>query len=206
MKPVVVDIETSGIDFVKCGIWQIGAVDLETKEEFLEEARIDDEDKIVEISGSDKKVLEVIGKTEEELRDSNKQSQKELLEKFFNWMSTRKMRNLVCQGPQFDVSMFKIKAEKYELKIPFHHRAFDTHSIAQTKYFELNKKFLVNEDENFSGMNLSNMLKFCGMEDNRGAHNAIEDAKLTAECFSRLKFGEKLLDEYSEFEIPEELK
>jgi len=41
---IVLDIETSGLDSVKCGIWQIGAIDLATNEEFLEEARIDDED------------------------------------------------------------------------------------------------------------------------------------------------------------------
>lgn len=204
MKPIVMDIETSGIDFVKCGIWQIGAIDLETKEEFLEEARIDDEDQIVNIRGSDKTVLEVIGKTEEELRDKDKQSQKELIEKFFNWVIKRKMKNFVCQGPQFDVAMFRIKAEKYGLKMPFHYRAFDTHSIAQVKYFELNKEFLT-EDKDFSAMNLKNILKMCGMEDNRGTHNALEDAKLTAECFSRLVFGEKLLERYSKYEIPQEL-
>ena len=44
MKPVVLDIETSGINFEKCGIWQIGAIDLNTGEEFFEDCRIDDED------------------------------------------------------------------------------------------------------------------------------------------------------------------
>ena len=32
MKPIVMDIETSGLDLVKCGIWQIGAIDLNTME------------------------------------------------------------------------------------------------------------------------------------------------------------------------------
>ncbi|MEN7982022.1 MAG: 3'-5' exonuclease [Nanoarchaeota archaeon] len=203
MKPIVVDLEMSGIDFVKCGIWQIGAIDLETKEEFFDECRIDDEDKYLD--GGDKPLIEVIGKTEEELRDSNKQSQKELLEKFFNWVKTRKMKTLVCQNPTFDIGFLWTKSKKYRLEIPFHHRSFDTHSIAHTKYFEMKKEFLI-EDKDFSELGLKNILKMCGMEDNRKAHNALEDAKLTAECFSRLMFGEKLLKEYSEFEIPEELK
>ncbi len=203
MKPVVVDIETSGIDFVRCGIWQIGAIDLETKEEFLDECRIDNEDEYR--NDGDKPLFEIIGKTEAELRDESKQSQKELLEKFFEWMEKRSMKNLVCHNPQFDFTMLKLKAEKYGLKIPFHHRSFDTHSIAHTIYFQKHKKFLT-EDKDYSKMGLSNILKMCGMEDNRKEHNALEDAKLTAECFSRLMFGEKFLDEYSKFEIPEELR
>jgi DNA polymerase-3 subunit epsilon len=205
MKPIVVDLEMSGLQIDKCGICQIGAIDLETKEEFFDECRIDDEDQMIEEPSASKSIFEVLGMTEEELRDPNKQSQKELLEKFFNWLKTRKMKNLVCTNPTWDVGFLWTKAKKYGLEIPFNHRSFDTHSIAHTKYFELNKKFLT-EDKDYSEMGLKNTLKFCGMEDNRDTHNALGDAKLTAECFSRLIFGEKLLDEYLEYEIPEELK
>lgn len=204
MKPISVDLEMSGIDSVRCGIWQIGAIDLETKEEFFDECRIDDEDEILDIPDATKKVLEVIGKTEEELRDKNKQSQKELLEKFFAWIKTRSMKTLVCQNAM-DISFLDVKLRKYGLEKPFNFRFFDTHTIAHTKYFEQNKKFLT-EDEDYSNMSLKNILKMCGMNDNRKAHNALEDAKLTAECFSRLMFGEKFLEEYKEFEIPKELK
>jgi len=41
---IVVDIETSGIDYNRVGIWQIGAIEFENQ--FLEESRIDDEDEI----------------------------------------------------------------------------------------------------------------------------------------------------------------
>ncbi len=206
LLPVAVDIETSGVDKVKCGIWQIGAVDLNTMEEFLDEARINDEDEVVNIPGG-KPCLEVIGKTEEELRDKNKQSQKQLLEKFFNWVGERKMKNFVCQNPQFDLVFLEIKAKKYGLDKQFHFRAFDTHSITQTRFFDLNKKFLIRGEEDFSGMDLTNVLKFCGFpEDPRKSHNALEDAKLTAECFLRLMFGKNLFPEYAEFKIPRELK
>jgi len=204
MKPISLDIETSGTHFVKSGIWQIGAYDLETGEEFLEESRIDDEDILFNHPTDKRTVLEVIGKTEEELRDKEKQSQKQLLENFFEWVSKRPMKNFLCQNPQFDVAFFNIRAVKYGLKMPFNWRAFDLHNIAQTRYFDLNKEFLIKEDH--SDMGLTNILKFCGMEDNRKAHNALEDAKLTAECFSRLMYGENLFQEYSQYEIPEELK
>ena len=104
---IVLDIETSGLNQVKCGIWQIGAIDLDTMEEFLEEGKIDEEDEINETA------LQIIGKTEEELRDKNKQSQKQLLENFFEWIEKRKMKNFLCQNPQFDVAFLEIKARKY---------------------------------------------------------------------------------------------
>ena len=204
MMPIALDIETSGTNFLKCGIWQIGAIDLNTMEEFLEEGRIDDDDEILNMLGDSKPVLEVIGKTEEELRDKNKQSQKELLEKFFKWVEGRKMKTFLCQNPVFDMGIINIRANKYGLNIPFHFRSFDLHSIAQLKYYDLNKNFLMEEDH--SGMGLKNALIFCGMDDKRGAHNALEDCKLTAECFSRIVDGENLFPEYSGFEIPEVLK
>ncbi|MCK5149906.1 3'-5' exonuclease [Candidatus Pacearchaeota archaeon] len=201
MKPIVLDIETSGIDKVKCGIWQIGAYDLNTGEEFLQESRIDDEDEILNLT--DKPIFEVIGKTEAELRNVNKQPQKQMLVNFFGWVKQRPMKNFLCQNPQFDVTFLDIKARRYELKIPFHYRSFDLHNIAQTRYFDLNEKFLIKEDR--SGMDLTNVLKFCGMEDNRQAHNALEDCKLTGECFSRLIYGKNLFPEYAEYKISEVL-
>jgi DNA polymerase III epsilon subunit-like protein len=203
-KPIVMDIETSGLDMMKCGIWQIGAVDLENMEEFFDEARIDDEDQIIGNPNEDQGVLEIIGKTEEELRDTKKQSQKELIKKFLKWISKRSMKIFVCQNMSFDVAFLKIKVRKYGLKKEFHHRNFDLHSIAQSKYFELNKKFLVEEDH--SAMGLSKILEFVGMEDNRKIHNALEDCKLTAECFTRLMIGKKIFPEYAKFNIPTELK
>ena len=202
MKPIVLDIETSGIDKVRCGIWQIGAYDLSTGTEFLQEGRLDDEDEIV--NGGQKPVLEIAGKTEEELRDKNKQSQKQLLENFFDWVDERLMKNFLCQNPQFDVAFLEIKAMKYGLKIPFHYRSFDLHNLAQVKYHDSHNGFLIKDGH--SDMGLGNILEFCGMKDNRKDHNALEDCKLTGECFSRLMYGKNLFPEYAQYEIPEVLK
>lgn len=204
---IVVDIETSGGNFEKCGIWQIGAIELENSNNvFLEEARLDDSDEVLNSTNLKdfKPVLEVIGRNEEQLRDKNKQSQKQLLESFFIWCSKIKNRDLICHNPQFDYGFLWFKANKYGLKLPFYHRCFDLHSIAQQKYFQLKGEFLIKEDT--SDMGLGNILKFAGMKDNRKAHNGLEDAKLEAECFSRIVFGKNLLKEFSEFKIPEDLR
>lgn len=201
--PIVLDIETSGLDLVKCGIWQIGAIDLNnTSKYFLQESRIDDEDKLV--NTGKKPLLEIIGKTEAELRDEKKQSQKKLLQKLSEWIKERSIKNLLCQNPQFDAGFLEIKFNKYGLKRPFHYRSFDLHNIAQNRYFDLHGKYLLKE--NHSDMGLANILKFCGLEDNRQEHNALEDCKLTGECFSRLLLGKNLFSEYSKHKIPRYLK
>lgn len=209
LLPIVVDIETSGGNPIEHGIWQIGAVDLNTMEEFIDEARIDEEDKVLD------EALRIIGKTEEELRDSNKQSQKELLEKFFAWIKTREMKNLLCHLPEFDQGFLRNKSVRYfgnDFFWPDFHRAFDSHTLAQNKYFEINGKFLITEEGN-SDMGLRNTLKLCGIKDERRGretdgepHNALEDARLTAECFYRLMFGKNLFPEFEKFEVPEVLR
>jgi DNA polymerase III epsilon subunit-like protein len=192
---IVVDIETSGLDFEHLGIWQIGAIELENPaNSFLEEARIDDNDVINPNS------LKIIGKTEEELRDKTKRSQKELLSDFFEWAKKIEIKDCICQNPQFDWSLLYMKAMKYRLDFPFIHRAYDLHSIAQLKHFQLKGKFLIKK--NITDMGLSKILIFVGMLDTRKEHNALEDAKLTAECFSRIVYGKNLIDAYKDFTIP----
>ncbi|MDP2628393.1 MAG: exonuclease domain-containing protein [Nanoarchaeota archaeon] len=201
---IVLDIETSGTDFLKCGICQIGAIDLETLEEFFEEGRIDDEDEIVNIGKDKLACLEVLGKTEEELRDNTKQSQKELLSKFFKWIEKRSTNFFLCHNPVFDLAFLNNKASKYGIERTFHHRSFDLHTVAQMKFYELYHLFSIKDNE--VKMGLKNILNFCGIEDNRKFHNSLEDAKITAECFSRLLEGKNIFPEYSKFEIPDYLK
>lgn len=216
IMPVVLDIETSGLDRTRCGVWQIGAIDLNTMEEFLQESRIDNDDFI------ESDALIVIGKTEEDLRDEQKISQRELLDNFYRWIEKKSMRNVLCQNPQFDVAVLEMRAKKYGIKKTIQHRAFDLHTIAQAMHLKINGEFLIKSSKdggNFeSDMNLTNVLKFCGLPDKRkqlmdgkvtqegNPHNALEDCKLTAECFSRLLYGKNMFPEFKKYEVPEELK
>lgn len=215
---IVLDIETSG-DLIpdKRGIWQIGAIELENPDNFfIEESRIDDSDEI------DEQALKVIGKTESYLRDKTKQTQKQLIEKFFNWAKKIKNKDLICHNPQYDYDFIYIKAKKYNLPVPFNHRCFDIHSLAQLKFYQINKKFnfKIKNNELSSDFSLSNILSFCGIQDKRISiemkdgnikkegtpHNGLEDAKLTAECFSRIVYGKTLIKEFKDIPIPNYLK
>ena len=193
---IALDIESSGLDSGSCGIWQIGALELENPQNsFFEEARIDKEDIIIE------EALELTGKTEADLRDSGKQSQKQLILNFLEWAKTCKTRIMVGQNIGWDISFIQNKCIKYnildKLRDAINFRALDIHTLAQLRYKEKHGEFLLKEDGR-SDMNLSNAIKFCGLEDTRAVmedgkivkegtpHNALEDAKLTAECFRRL--------------------
>ena len=124
---------------------------------------------------------------------------------------------MICHNPQFDYSFLKIKAKKYSLDFPFPYKCFDLHSIAAIKYYEINGRFFINED-NESGMNSSAIFEFCGIPDQRirlkkgeiakegTPHNGLEDAKIEAECFYRLIYGKNLLPEFEQFSIPPYLK
>ena len=208
---IVVDIETSGnFDPERNGIWQIGAVEFDNPHNtFLQEARIDDEDNIEDSS------LKVTGKTVKEFRDKSKQSQKQLLQNFFNWASKINNRTLVAFNTPFDYGFLYLRAKKYGLEFPFSHRTFDLHVFAVARYFEIHKKLPIEEGK--SMMNLPKVIEFCGMKDKRiqlkdnkvvqegSPHNGLEDAKIEAECLSRILYGKNLILEYKEVVIPKYL-
>jgi DNA polymerase III epsilon subunit-like protein len=213
---IVLDIESSGLDSGKCGIWQIGALELENpKNYFLEEARIDDEDEVTESA------LKVIGKSEEELRDRKKQSQRQLILNYIKWLSPVREKLFMGQNIGWDISFIQNKCMRYGVMDKFREvqsqRAFDLHTIAQERYKAI-KGFYLFDEKGKSKMNLTAILEFCGLPDERilmngnkiekqgKSHNALDDCKLEGECFSRLVYGKNIFPEFSQYKIPEVLR
>lgn len=197
---LVLDTETSGIDPYKHGLISIGAVDLANpKNQFYGECELRTD---AEVS---QEAIRINGFTEKEMRDSSKQSVKDLLENFYSWASKFKIKIIAGRTPLFDFNFLKTESEKAGLKFPFHHRTIDLHSIHYAKCIELSCEIPL-KDKYFSGLDLEECLKFIGINYERKAHNALEDAKLTAECFARILYGQSLLEEYKQFEIPSYLR
>lgn len=209
---IVLDIETSGINTGKCGIWQIGALELENpKNYFLQEGRIDDEDSIEEMA------LIVTGKTETELRNRKKQSQRQLIINYLDWIDSVKEKMFTGQNVGWDISFIQNKCINYGLMDRFREvqsqRSSELHTLAQDKYFQIHGHYLVDE-KGKSKMNLSQELEFCNLPDERinvtgenvvkegKSHNALEDCMLEGEIFSRLRDGRNLFQEYKKFKIP----
>ena len=212
---IVTDIETSGLDSGRCGIWQIGALELENpKNYFLEEGRIDDEDTI------EKEALIVIGKTESELRDKRKQTQKQLILNYLNWAEKVDERIVGGHNVGWDISFIQNKSMRYGIMPQFREvsgqRTIDLHGLAQEEYRKLNGKYFLKNGK--SDMNLSKVLDFCGMKDDRiriennvvvqkgKSHGALEDCRLEGECIYRIRDGKGLFKEYSKFKVPEYLR
>ena len=193
---ISLDIETSGLDSGRCGIWQIGAIEVENPgNHFLQEARIDEEDLVEEGA------LKVTGKTEEELRDNSKQSQKQLILNFIEWAKNCKDKVILGHNVGWDIMFLENKCIRYGISNKFQeilgYKGMDTHTIAQIIHLQKEGKFFLKENGK-SDMSLPNVMKYCGLEDTRiniqkgevvkegTPHNALEDAKLTAECYRRL--------------------
>lgn len=212
---IILDIESSGLDTGRCGIWQIGAIDLQTKKEFLEEGRIDDEDLVEESA------LKVTGKTEKELRDRKKQTQKQLILNYLNWVKSAKEKMFCGENVGWDISFIQNKCLRYGIMEKFREvqsqRAIDLHTLSQNKWKKIHGEFLL-DDRGKSKMNLGATLEFCELPDNRllikdgkvekqgKPHNALDDCKLEGECYSRLTNGKNIFPEFSKFKIPEVLK
>lgn len=212
---IVLDIEASGLNNGVCGIWQIGAIELEKPEnQFIEECRIDDKDSVEEGA------IKITGTSEDKMRDSTKQSQKQLILNLFEWVKTCKDRIIIGQNISWDLTFLQNKSIQYGIENEFRKtigfKGLDTYTIGQLKYLEKNGKFAM-KDDGRGDMGLHKVLEFCGIKDNRMAldgeevkkegkpHNALEDVKLTAECFSRLMYGKTLFEGFAEFKIPEAL-
>jgi DNA polymerase III epsilon subunit-like protein len=214
---IVLDIETSGLDIGRHGICQIGAIELENPENvFCEDCKIDEQDEILLTA------MQVHGRNEAVLRDSTKQSQKQLILNFLKWTNTCKNKIVVGHNIGWDLTFISSKCVRYGLGEEFRKtlssRSIDIHAIAQLKFKEVNGDFCVNEIGR-SNMHFGKVLEFCGIKDERKSvkdnldvseegrvHDALDDVRLSAECYTRIMKGKGLFEEFKEFFIPEYLK
>jgi DNA polymerase III epsilon subunit-like protein len=196
---VVLDLETSSLDENKGSIISIGAIDFENPTNtFYGECHIP------ENAEYDPKSLEVNGFMIESIHDQSKPSVKDLLKKFLNWLSEIEDQTIAGQNVHWDLAFLKADMRKHALgDIWLGVRIVDLHTVCFTKMLELGiKPFLKN---NRTDLNLDNELEFCGISKRPGIHNALDDSKLEAECFSRLIYRKGLLNEYQDFELPDYL-
>ncbi|MFB6246286.1 MAG: exonuclease domain-containing protein [Candidatus Pacearchaeota archaeon] len=212
---IVLDIETTGVT-QNHGICEIAAIDLEDPANyFYEDCKIDDEDLV------NNAALEINGHTRDSIFDEEKQTQEQMISNYLDWVEKQEEKIFFGQIVAWDISMIEGKCVRYgfwERYIAIHRqRGLDLHTIAQEKYKELYGKFLLDE-EGKSAMGLGEILNFCGLKDERSkfsadtkikegkTHKALEDCKLAAECYKRLKEEIPHYGEFSEMPVPEYLK
>lgn len=191
---IIVDVESTGVDARLCSLLSVGAVEFENPvHTFYMECRAFD------IAHVEKEALVISGFTEAAIHDEKKQTDREVVLAFLDWMKTCKEWTLVGQNPSFDRSFLEETAHRYHINWPLAHRTIDLHSIA---YYHMRKQGIEPpQKNNHSALNLDRILKYVGLPTRSKKHNALEDAKLEAEALSRLFFQRNLLSEYAIFPL-----
>ena len=181
---IVVDIETTGMHPERNSIVSIGAVDFENYgNTFYGECRVEEGLVIDPVS------LQINGFTMKQIKDPAKPSGKELLKEFSDWVSKIEDRTIAGDNIWFDTGFLEVKMKKFRIKWPFAKRTIELHMVS-----------LLTEGLPWS---LDLILKIVGIPERRGAHNALEDALLTAEAISRLATGKGLLKKFSRHKVPD---
>ncbi|MEX2514614.1 MAG: 3'-5' exonuclease [Candidatus Paceibacterota bacterium] len=192
---IVLDTETTGIDPQKCSLLSIGALEFENpKNQFYGECRIFDGAVVHD------KALEVNGFSEAEAVDPEKPSPGELLSSFFAWSKSCAERDVAGHNVTFDTGFLLAQADRDNLTYPFSHRVVDTYSLAWMHMVQSGEEIPRKGD--WSSIDSDFIFNYVGISQERGEHNALEDAKLTAEAISRLAYNKQLLEEYQQFPIP----
>ncbi|MEK7170507.1 MAG: 3'-5' exonuclease [Patescibacteria group bacterium] len=192
---IIVDVESTGVDAKLCSLLSVGALDFDNpKNQFYEECRAFDGAHV------EKEALVVAGFTKEQIHDQRKKTDREVVLAFLEWMKTCKEWTLVGQNPSFDRDFLQETAHRYHIDWPLAHRTIDLHSIAYFRMLRAGEE--IPRKNNHSALNLDAILKHVGLPTRTESHNALEDAKLEGEAFSRLISGKPLLDEYRQFSVP----
>jgi hypothetical protein len=145
--------------------------------------------------------LAVNGFTLDECRDKTKQSTRDLIQHFEEWLNTRSIK--VIGGLHigtFDVPFFNKKATQVGLRTRLHKRSIDLHSITYAKMLELGK--IVPMTDGWSVMDTDFIHPFCGLPKEPKPHNALNGAKWEAESLYRLMNGKSLLPEFKRHPVP----
>lgn len=194
---LVIDIEASGVDYIKNSIVSIGALDFDNPtNRFYEECRIWEGAHINDES------LAITGFTHDEVNDPNKNYEGEVVRRFLEWSQHMGDRTLAGQNVSFDRDYLKAACYREGLSWDLAHRTIDTHSLA---YMHMVKRGLtppIDPEHRRSALNLDAVLNYCGIADEPEPHNALTGALSHAEVISRLLYGKKLLPEFEHFDIP----
>ena len=196
---IILDIETTGLDPELNGLLSIGAVDfLRPSETFYGECRIREGERI------DPEAIDVNGFDLEEIKDKSKQTTRDLIISFDEWLKSRSIRMVGgLHISAFDVPFLNKKALQCGVRMRLHRRTIDLHSIAYAKMQELGK--VVPMTDGWSVMDTDVIYPFVGLPKEPKPKNALSGAKWEAEALSRLMRGFGLVKELSRYPIPEYL-
>jgi DNA polymerase III epsilon subunit-like protein len=179
---IVVDVEASGVDYEKCSIISVGALDLAHPEvQLYEECRIWDG------AHEEPGASEVHGLSHEQMTDPVKQTEADLVHKFIAFAERAEDRTFAGQNVSFDRDFLRAAAMRAgHTEWPFAHRTIDTHTLCWMHMVKRGLTPPIDADKHHSALNLDAVLNYCGIPEEPTPHNALTGAKSHAEVISRL--------------------
>ncbi|MDE1924796.1 MAG: 3'-5' exonuclease [Patescibacteria group bacterium] len=195
---LIVDVEASGLDYEKCSIIAVGAIDFDNpSRQLYEECRIWDG------AHMEDDAIAVHGLSREQMIDPAKRTEAELVHTFIAFSEPMDDRTLAGQNVSFDRDFLQAAARRAgHTEWPFAHRTIDTHTLC---WMHMVKRGLIppiDPEHKRSALNLDAVLNYCGIPEEPKPHNALTGAKSHAEVISRLLYDKKLLPEFEQFSIP----
>ena len=195
MGMIVLDVETTGTNPEKNSLLSIGAVEFEKPQnQFYGEC------KIWEGAHVEDEALVINGQKREQIVDSKRDPEAELVRKFINW--TEGCADLVIAGQNvfFDVSFIEAAARRGGIQCSFSQRIIDLHSI--TFFHMLRRGMSPPLSNRKTNLNSDTILRYVGLPEEPKPHIAINGAIWEAEAFSRLIFDKFLFTRFEENLIP----
>lgn len=195
---LVTDCEMTGLEPTLHSIVSVGAVDLDNpSRQLYEECRVWDGAKIED------EALAVNGFSREQVMDSAKQTEGELVHKFIAFAQGMADTTIAGQNVFVDAAFLQNAAKRAgHTEWNFAHRVIDIHSLCWGHMVKRGVTPPLDPDKHHSKLNLEAVARYCGMPEEPKPHNALTGAKYNAEVISRLLYDKKLLPEFEQYSIP----
>lgn len=194
---ISLDVESSGLDPRTCSILSLGAVDTDNpSNQFYDECSAWDGADISD------EALAVNGFSREEVAPgAGKKTEAELIRDFIAWATDRpENRTLLAQNVPFDLGFVQAACKRAGEQSPFAHRALDLHTLC---WMHMTKREITPPTKNNrTDINLDFVLEYCGLPGEPKPHNALTGAMCHAETFARMAYNQKILPDFSTFDIP----
>jgi DNA polymerase III epsilon subunit-like protein len=192
---IVLDVETTGLDPRVHGIVSIGAVDfLNASNTFYQECRIWDGCHITD------EALAINGYSREQITDSSKKSDKEIVEEFFAWLDKTEAHTIAGQNPFYDAEMVQHVCLRNSMNFPLAKRIVDLHSTVFIHMHQRNLEIPVKNKH--SNINSDFIMTYVGIPTEPKPHIALNGAIWEAEAFSRLMHEKSLFPQFAGYPIP----
>jgi len=187
---IVVDAEMTGTDVSVHGIVSIGAVDFERPErQFYGECQVFSTEHVMEDA------LAVNGFTLSSITDSSKQAESDLVSTFLTWAGEARDHTVAGHNPHNDLAFIKAAAYRHSINWTLADRLIDLHSVCIAHMLWQGRE--VPTEKHRSALTSDGVFAYVELPPEPKPHNALNGAKWEAEAFSRLLYGQGLLDQFT---------